>query len=194
MFYLIQRNEFKINTKRISASIIENTVGSQTVLGSFKLKQKLLLKDIFLPKFDKSTAIKIQPALISNQPCSYDLIPSQHFLLWTSIILQYESCTLLWLNKTIPLYPQNSSKSAQELHTTLFYDDTSFIQDTAHKEEQPKEIVQEKGHLISKQHQHLKIFWQKYRNLFKGKLGFYIGKALKLNLSKRHSAKIYTLT
>ena len=77
---------------------------------------------IILPEFDKSLRVDEQAALIFEGPSRYDIIFGQDFLCKTGMKVDYNSRTVEWMRKTIPLKTNmeiNEGLVAYSLYTGL---------------------------------------------------------------------------
>ena len=151
--------------------------------------QKVTLRDIRLPEFDKNRRINQQNALIfDNKNCKYDIILGTDFLSKTGIKMDYENGNMTWFDATLPMRPPHGLTSTDfdamedqyfvQMEDELFGEDwlASFateILDAKYDFTDVKDVVEKQDHLDASQKQKLLTVLKKHAKLFDGTLGVY---------------------
>jgi hypothetical protein len=124
-----------------------------TIIGEYKIDEKITMKDIALPEFSKSIRINETKAFIFDNPSSvYDMILGRDFLKTTGIDLSFSTKIIKWFDMSIPMKPQY-----YWLKTTnnLLWEDiddvyVTEIKPSKYEAVNPNDVVKEQHHLNDK--------------------------------------------
>ncbi|KAL7450185.1 hypothetical protein ACHAWC_004846 [Mediolabrus comicus] len=191
-----------IQTKKLSTAKPVSTLA-----GKVTVTEKVTLRQVKLPEFDKNRTIDECKALVFDSPCQYDVLIGADLLKKLGAILDYENGTVEWLGNTIPMRNPHlistdeynhmlDSFFLQEEEEILEYEaymdhyissgyDHSYaaeILDAKYEQVDIDEVVRGQTHLDETQKQELKELLNEYTKLFDGTLGVYPHKEVHIDV------------
>ena len=160
-----------------------------TLAGKLSAYEKVVLRDVRLPEFDKNRRISEQRALIfDSDTCKYDVILGTDFLSKAGIKLDYESGNMEWYDSILPMRPRSGLTSEDfdamedqyfiQLEDELLGDDwlqcfATEILDAKYDFTDVKDVVKTITHLNPQQRADILAVLQKHQKMFDGSLGVY---------------------
>ena len=113
--------------KGVCPELLNSTVTSHTLVGSFETKRHVTLDFIILLEFDKSKTISGQNALVFTQSsCRYNLIMGTDFLHRTQMTIDYDLKCVRWFKKEVQMKEPGQIGLARSLHN-MMEDEDEFV-------------------------------------------------------------------
>ena len=173
-------------------TILPTPQKTTTAAGDFDTSKSVILKDLFLPAFDRSKRIFQCEARVFDAPCRYDIIVGRDFLSSIGLKMDFESHTMEWDGTKVDMVNGRALNETeylfgllQEQEDPFDTDDATndaYILDAKYENTSPKEVADAQQHLNQKEKQHLEDVLAKYSELFDGKLGLYPHRKVHLEL------------
>ena len=175
--------------KGIVPQELSKTKNFNTLAGKLSAYEKVVLRDVRLPEFDKNRRISEQRALIfDSDTCKYDVILGTDFLSKAGIKLNYETGNMEWYDSILPMRPRSGLTSTDfdamedqyfiQLEDELLGEDwlESFateILDAKYEFTDVNDVVKNLTHLDAKQKADILAVLRKHQKMFDGTLGVY---------------------
>lgn len=162
--------------------VLTQSAQSSTAAGNFDTSRQVILKDIYLPEFDRSKRITGCEARVFDAPCQYDVILGRDFLFNIGFIIDFDAKDMKWLGQNVlmqdplPLLQQETIFHIFDDFDPFDGDDDVFNDAYSFEDElqtTPREVADKQTHLTPEQRQSLENILAKYPRLFDGELGLY---------------------
>ena len=183
------------NTQSLSTA--KNCV---TLGGTFQTKERVILRGIKLPEFDKARRIDSQNALVFDGKSRYDIIFGADFLTKIGMKIDYANKSMDWFENSIAMrepfnlkkedYLQMADSLEIQADDEFFGDDyldsylAAPIMDAKYEKLDIDATIANQKHLTDSQRADLKKLFEKHKKLFDGTLGVYPHKKFSIELEK----------
>jgi Arginine decarboxylase (spermidine biosynthesis) len=179
----------------------EKLIVNTTVVGQYKMDEKVIMRDVALPEFSRSIKINEMETFIFDNPSSiYDIILGRDFLKSTGIDLLFSTKTIRWFDMNISMKPYNYWSKADSVHDILSEDIIdeylTEIKPSKYEKVDPNDVIKQQVHLNESQRRDILNILCQYTKLFSGRLGCYPYRKVHLQLkenAKPFHAKAYNV-
>ena len=177
---------------------LSQPIKSTTINGTFETTSFVVLRQLALTEFDPHKVIDEQDALVFDGPARYDIILGRDFLQRTGMTLDFELKEVRWLDLSLPMRSPSQwdgkPQSPANLHEDHVIDTrvdqhTADIQEAEYDSVDPAEVARQQQHLTDEQRKELETLFGRYDQLFRGELGRYPGKQLKIEIDPTATPK-----
>ena len=87
--------------KSCTPQILTKPLKSTTIQGAMETKRFVKLDTLILSEFDRSLKVEQHYAYVLDGPCKYDIMLGRDFLGPAGIILNFNTSSMKWLNRTV---------------------------------------------------------------------------------------------
>ena len=171
--------------------LLRQPLRANTINGTTETTAFVRLQRASLTEFDPHRIIDEQEALVFEGPSQYGIILGRDFLQKTGMTLDFELKEVRWMELTLPMRSPSEwdgqPQSPAQLHEDSLVDSridqhTADIQEAKYDRVDPAEVAGQQQHLTAKQRADLTQLFSRYERLFRGELGKYPGKQLRIEI------------
>ena len=112
--------------KGCTPKLLDQSICSMTIVGSFDSKCLIERTSLILLEFDHSKTINSHHALVFDGPCQYDIILGHDFLYKTGMMLDFELKKVMWLGNHISMKDPQSLEDPIQQYLFLMEDTDPF--------------------------------------------------------------------
>jgi hypothetical protein len=169
--------------------LLTSNVKFSTAAGELNAQRVVMLRDICLTEFSRSTSVdQVEAFVFDGKDVPYDIILGRPFLRQYGITLDFQKEIILHNKQELPMKDSSFFRSRDHRHDTSYSDededpnDESFLLESKYEKVNVDDVAQQQKHLTTSQQNDLANIFRDRTKLFSGKLGVYKRRKIHLDI------------